>query len=244
MTVLPSVRARMHERFVINWRLPEQAVAELLPAPWLRPQLVNGYAVASWCVLDLRRITLAPLAPVVGPRSLSCAARYAVIDTRDSVDRPAVFVPVRNTDSASGAWFTTLGFSAPHRLVNVNLSGGALNVHDHEGTLFAADLAPASTLDSALFSTVDEFAALIAQGKRSYGPSRFAGQLTVLDLDKRDVKYEPYSATNLDGVVPQSWAALGGVVDSVFRTRDATYTWTYHGLVSTGSPVGASPSTQ
>lgn len=101
MSILPSVRAALAERFIFNFRLPPEALAQFLPAvPWLAPQPVNSFGVASFCVLDLRGITVAPLPTTAGLTSISCAPRYAVLDASSGVPTPAVFVTERQTSSA------------------------------------------------------------------------------------------------------------------------------------------------
>jgi hypothetical protein len=114
MSLMPAVRASLAERFIFNFRLPAEMLATYLPVPWLAPQEVQGYGVASFCILDLRGITVAPLAASIGLASISCAPRYAVLDLSSGSAAPAVFVTERQTNSAFGAWFTSLGFSAPH----------------------------------------------------------------------------------------------------------------------------------
>ena len=85
-----------------------------LPVPWLTPQEGAKVQVASICILDLHGITVAPLTTMVGLESISCAPRYAVLDASRVPASPAVFVTECQTKSRFGAWFTTLGFSAPH----------------------------------------------------------------------------------------------------------------------------------
>ena len=114
MNLIPPVRAELAERYIFNFRLPPAALAGYLPAPWLTPQTVRGWGVASFCLLDLRGITPAPFSPALcGLDSVSCAPRYAVLDGPS----PAVFVTERQTSSAFGAWFTRPGLllSAPVR---------------------------------------------------------------------------------------------------------------------------------
>jgi hypothetical protein len=118
MSLMPAVRASLAERFIFNFRLPAKALARYLPVPWLAPQEVRGYGVASFCILDLRGITVAPLTTQIGLTSISCAPRYAVLDVSREQATPAVFVTERQTNSAFGAWFTALGIlcaSSPSR---------------------------------------------------------------------------------------------------------------------------------
>jgi hypothetical protein len=78
-----------------NFRLPAKALARYLPVSWLAPQEVRGYGVASFCILDLRGITVAPLTTQIGLTSISCAPRYAVLDLSLEQETPAVFVSER-----------------------------------------------------------------------------------------------------------------------------------------------------
>ena len=126
MSLMPAVRASLAERFIFNFRLPMQMLASYLPISWLAPQEVRGYGVASFCILDLRGITVAPLTTQIGLSSISCAPRYAVLDVSQEQASPAVFVTERQTNSAFGAYFTSLGFSAPHPEVEA--------VIDHQAT--------------------------------------------------------------------------------------------------------------
>jgi hypothetical protein len=233
--VLPTVRARMLERYIVNVRVPPDVLAAELPG-CLDPQEVNGFGIVSFCLLDLRRISISPVPPVVGPRSMSCAARYAVLDEGGA---PSVFVPERQTGSRVGAWFTRRGFSAPHGLVDIELSshpdGGAeVHVRDDGMPTLDAWLRPRSSLESLAFSAIDDFAAFLAMGERSYGRSRHDGKLTVLDLHKADAGYEPQTVERIGGSFIEKWKAVGGEVDSAFRTTDARYEWKYYGLITDG----------
>ena len=95
MSLMPAVRASLAERFIFNFRLPMQMLASYLPISWLAPKEVRGYGVASFCILDLRGITVAPLTTQIGLSSISCAPRYAVLDVSHEQASPAVFVTER-----------------------------------------------------------------------------------------------------------------------------------------------------
>src|ERR1700761_740701 len=162
MSVLPAVHAALAERFIFNFRMPPQVLAKFLPVPWLKPQEVQGYAVASFCILDLRGITVVPLTTMVGLDSINCAPRYAVLDESHVPATPAVFVTERQTDSAFGAWFTTLGFSAAHPHVEAVIEHQpdrtSLRVSSPEdGLLFAATVRSTATSSSDVFASPEEF---------------------------------------------------------------------------------------
>ena len=235
MSALPSVRARLAERFIFNFRMPLEVMAKYLPAPWLEPQALHGFGVASYCLLDLRNITVAPLPPWIGLTSLSCAPRYAAVDRSGPTPRPVVFVTERQTNSAFGAWFTSRGFSAPHPHVEASIThredGRTLQVHrTPEDLQFSASVRPAPACPSPLFSSPAAFAAFIAVGVSSYGLSRHPGRLTEVDLHKEETVYEPLAVTDMRGLVIEEWLAGGAVFDSAFRTWGGGYQWTYRGL--------------
>ncbi|SRR5260221_8083635 len=232
MSIIPSVRAVLHERYVLNFRMQPERMKAFIPVPWLRPAEVGGYAVASFCLLDLRNITVAPLPALAGLSSLSCAPRYAVIDESTAAGQPAVFVTERYTNSAFGAWFTSLGFSAPHPYVGAEIAQEAsavrLSVADGGKPLFQAEVAAGTTSGSIFDAT--SFAAFIAAGVSSYGLSIHEHRLTRVDLHKDDGRYESLRVAAVSGPVVDEWLAAGAVLDSAFRTQGGKYEWTYRGL--------------
>ena len=227
---LPSVRALMEERLIFNYRLPAEHLEGLLPVPWLTPQLVDGSAVASVCVLRLSRIAAGSIPSFLGARSISTARRYGVLDGRHN-GSPAVFVTERTTNSTPGSFLTGIGFSARHEYVpaSVHRDGWSTLVTLGAGR-FHGRVAPAHQWSSSLFPALESFSTFLAEGVRSYGTSRHAGRLTVLDLSKEDSGYTPLTAQEIGGSSVQPWMEAGAVLDSAARTANSRYRWTYHGL--------------
>lgn len=234
MSFMPAVRASLADRFIFNFRMPTKKLATYLPVPWLTPQEIQGYGVASFCILDLRGITVAPLTPFAGLASISCAPRYAVLDMSLEHATPAVFVTERQTNSAFGAWFTSLGFSAPHSQVEATIEHQddqtLLRVNSPDGLIFAASVRPSAAMHSELFPSQQAFGDFIAHGVSSYGLSRHGSRLTKVDLKKDDADYTPLEVSNLEGAFADEWQRHEGVFDSAFRTGGGRYEWTYHGL--------------
>lgn len=233
--LLPAVRAELAERYIFNFRMPAHAMKRYLPAPWLMPQTINGDCIASFCLLDLRHITVAPLPCVVGLRSLSCAPRYAVSDTSGAAPTPAVFVTERLTSNAFGSWFTRLGFSChhPYILAEIVYDGDKTTIEVHRPShpfYFTATVAGAAENHSRVFPDVETFGAFIAQGVKSYGPSRYPSLLTKVELHKEDFGYEPLQVRSLHSPLIEKWQRHGAVLDSAFRTAGGRYEWTYEGL--------------
>ena len=233
--LLPAVRALLGERFIFNFRMPPHTMRRYLPTPWLTPQTVNGDCIASFCLLDLRHITAAPLPCVAGLHSISCAPRFAVLDSSGPMPEPAVFVTERLTSNAFGAWFTGLGFSCRHPYARAAIThdgaNTAIEVHRPAHPFrFCASVSRATASRSVVFPTVDAFGAFIAQGVTSYGLSRYAGRLTRVCLHKEDRGYEPLNVLSLHSPLVERWQRHGAVLDSAFRTAGGRYEWTYYGL--------------
>jgi hypothetical protein len=235
MSMLPAVHAHLAQRFILNFRMAPQQMNQFLPVDWLEPAQIDGYAIASFCLLDLRNINIAPLSSLTGLTSLSCAPRYAVIDSSSQPPQSAVFVTERYTNSAFGSWFTSLGFSAPHPHVEATIATGSndtkLLVKSQGTELFAATVRAGSVKTDSVF-TPDTFREFIAQGVTSYGISIHDGRLTKVNLYKQDDRYEPLDVVSCSGTAIDVWVAAGAVLDSAFRTVNGKYEWEYLGLTS------------
>jgi hypothetical protein len=53
---IPVIRGIMDRRILVNYRVDQDVLARLLPAPF-RPKLVSGFGVASVCVIRLQDIS-------------------------------------------------------------------------------------------------------------------------------------------------------------------------------------------
>ncbi len=234
MSLLPSVRAKLEERFIFNFRLPIHALQKYLPVKWLVPTEMSGIAVASFCLLDLRHITIAPLPTVVGLNSISCAPRYAVTDVSTGTPKSAVFVTERQTNSSFGAWFSGLGFSAPHRHVDASITREEeiirLSVKSSDQqNIFSASVRPTGATSSEIFDC-DSFKRFIAEGVSSYGLSRHGSRLTKLDLRKEDTDYHPLEVLDMSGLAIEEWLNNEALFDSAFSTSGGRYEWSYLGM--------------
>jgi len=233
--IIHTVRAELVERYIFNYRMPIDAMAAILPVSWLQPQIVNGYAVASFCALDLRHIVPAPLCPVAGPSSISSAPRYAVINMSGDEPEPAVFLTRRFTNSRIGSWITACTCIAPHphapAVIRHGVGAVEVSIKGTDSAFYGKACTDPAWSGSALFGSVGEFASLIAVGKTSYGYCNRPHHLTHIDLKKTDGIYEPLSVSDVCSPTISVWEKYGAEFDSAFRTCGGVYEWTYQGLV-------------
>jgi hypothetical protein len=88
----------VERRLLVNYRTDPGATARLVPAP-LRPQRVNGWAVAGICLIRLGQLRPLRVPAVLGLRSENAAHRIAVEwDTPDGL-ATGVYIPRRDSGS-------------------------------------------------------------------------------------------------------------------------------------------------
>ncbi|WP_211266867.1 DUF2071 domain-containing protein [Nonomuraea candida] len=109
----PRLSTVVERRLLVNYRLDPEAAARLLPGA-LRPQLVNGYAVAGICLVRLGDVRPAWAPRAVGLRSENAAHRIAVEwDGPEGVET-GVYIPRRDTASPVNAWAGGRVFPGEH----------------------------------------------------------------------------------------------------------------------------------
>jgi hypothetical protein len=243
MTIPRSVTAKLVERYIFNFRLRPDALAESLPVPWLKPQVINGWSVASFCVLSLEQVMLAPLPGALGYKTLSCAYRCGVIDHSGPTPEPSVYILDRNTDLPIIARLGTFVFADTIPLVHLQVDHVAndnveirVRYMDRQRMFSATvmDLRRPAPFSSKVFDSVAEYASFIHFGVSSYTPSIFGDELAKVDLYKEDPIYEPLNTTVDFDWLESQWRDAGLEFDCAVRATTApstqgSYRWTYRG---------------
>jgi hypothetical protein len=237
-----TIRARMVERYIFNYRIRPEELKKRLPASWLEPQVVKGYSAVSFCILWLERLTVSPIPAIVPFSTISCAYRVGVLDASAAPIEPSVYVTDRWADlpliSILGPIILMDSIPVIKAAIGHDNSGGThvqMSYTDGSG-LFSASVRPRKDglMGSEVFESVQEFADFIKGGVTSYGPSLKPGMLTKVELHKEDVSYEPLHAEiGFSELVDETWADAGMVFDSAVRAKGADYVWAYRGLWST-----------
>lgn len=233
-----SVTSRMEERYIFNFRLKPEALARQLPVRWIEPQVINGWSVVSFCILWLKKLSVAPIPPVLPFETLSCAYRIGVIDTSGREPEPSVYITDRWADLPMIARIAPFVLLDTIPLVKAALGHAGSETHVQisyqDGThLFSAELRPEHNgFRSEVFDSVDDFAAFIKNGVSSYAPSIYHGAYSKVDLDKEDASYEPLRAAIEYSELNRIWVDAGMAFDSAVRATGAKYKWTYRGLWS------------
>ena len=233
-----SVKSRMVERYIFNFRIRPEELKKKLPVPWLEPQAVNGWCAVSYCILWLEKLTLPPIPSIIPFSTISSAYRIGVIDVSGDEPEPSVYVTDRWADLPLIARIAPIVLLDTIPVIKAaigHVEGGThVQMSYVDGThLFSARTRPKTDgMGSRVFDSVDAFAKFIKDGVSSYGPSIYADRFSKVDLHKEDVGYEPLEAEMEFSELNQTWADAGLEFDSAVRAKGAVYKWTYRGLWS------------
>lgn len=235
--VAPSVYGQLVDRYLFNFRVDPKALQSRLPVRWLKPRLVKGYGVVSFCLLRLQGVTLYPLPTSLGIDSTSCAYRCAVTDVSGARPEPSVYILGRSTDVPVVSRLGTALFSGEMKLIRTTIkdAGSHADVraaHADGRRLFEAKISKAAAGTSKLFGSIEEFVAFIKGGLSSYTPSTRAGRYSRVDLAEDSNQYAAVDAAILHSELDDAWKGAGLEFDSAFHATGGLYRLKYLG--STG----------
>ena len=193
---LPVMAGVIERRLLVNYCVDADVAARLLPVP-LRPQLVDGSAVAGICLIRLGHLRPRGLPPWMGLRSENAAHRVAVEwDTPDGVES-GVYIPRRDTGAMVNAVIGGRLFPGEHHRAS-------FRVDEHENRLavaFAsrdgaarvdvrAELAE-SLEGSELFGNLDAASQFFRTGSLGFSPRDSSAHLDGLELETPAWRVEP-----------------------------------------------------
>lgn len=196
----PTMSATIARRVLINYRLDPDIVRRLLP-DGLRPQLVDGNAVAGVCLIRLSAFRPAAIRPAVGHSSRSAAHRIAVEWDDAAGRRTGVYIPRRHSSSrlaraAGGRVFpgtyapATISIRDTSDSIDARIDADDLHVH------VVGRSGPSVPLRSELFATLEESSAFFRKDPVGWSPSR-SGTLEGLRLETNAWSVEPLEVTDL-----------------------------------------------
>ena len=239
MYIPRSITAELQERLLFNFRVAPEMLATQLPVPWLKPLVINGSSVLSFCILHLRNVTIWPLpGSIIGWPTISCAYRCGVLDASDGTPKPAVWIVDRLSDlpiiPRLSPWLLcdTLPLIRPRIQDSSDLIQVEIDFPDCQ-RFFKANLKPSPNNEfrSKIFGNMNEFSSFIHNGVTSYAASIYGDALTKVDLIKEDPVYDPYTATVDFSWLDSTWRGANLELDSAVRAHGGKYQWNYRGLV-------------
>ncbi len=242
-----SVASVVRRRLLVNYRVAPDLAARLLPAP-LRPQVVNGWAVAGICLIRLERLRLSFVPAPFGVGTENAAHRVAVAWDTPAGPATGVYIPRRD----SGSLITTavggrLFPGAHHRArFRVRRSDGDLRVAFDSADGLAVDVhvRECDRLPrSALFEDLDAASAFFRKDCDGYSTARHAGRLDGLRLRAAEWRVEPVEVVHARSSFfddPLRFPAGSAVLDGALLMRDVPARWVPLPPMPVGTAAAAS----
>lgn len=235
----PSIYGRLVDRYLFNFRVNPHVLESHLPhLKWLKPRIINGSGVVSFCLLRLEGVTLWPLPSALGFDTVSCAYRCAVVDNSGKSPEPAVYVLGRNTNLLIASRFGSVLFSGAMKMIRTSIKDTPSFTDIHASyldgqDLFSARVRPARTKDtgSKLFGSLEAFVDFIKGGASSYTPSTREDRYSRVDLTEDSNHYEAIDAAVDRSWLDTAWPDAGMVFDSAYRAGGGRYRLKYLGSV-------------
>ncbi|MDN3496943.1 DUF2071 domain-containing protein [Planococcus sp. APC 4015] len=233
MTItIPRMAATIERRLLVNYRVDPAVIARLLP-DGLRPQIVDGSAVAGVCLIRLGDFRPAWFAPKVGHRSESAAHRVAVEWIGPDGRQTGVFIPRRHSASRLARVAGGRVFPGVHEHARVR---SVESDSDVSVTVDAADLqvvidahvVPSKSFESSLFADLSAASEFFRKDAVGWSPTR-AGTLEPLRLDTNAWRVEPARATRVESSFFDELPSGSAVFDHVLVMRDVPVVWSSPG---------------
>lgn len=237
---VPELAARIERRLLVNYRLDAGVAGSLLPRG-LRPQLVDGSAVAGVCLLRLGAVRPSWVRPAIGWGAENAAHRIAVEWDDASGTHSGVYIPIRH----SASWLpVALGgrvFPGVHRharftgnetddVVRVTMTAEDAQVH--------AEVVLTDVWRSSLFATLADASEFFRRGSVGWSPGRADHGLKAIALATTQWQVRPGSAIEVHSSFFAALPAGSAELDNVLVMRDVPVTWRVPGGGAPGLPVG------
>jgi len=223
----PDLAATIERRLLINYRLDPDVAQSLLPGS-LRPQLVDGSAVAGICLLRLGKLRPTWFAPPIGWGAENAAHRIAVEWDDASGTHAGVYIPERH----SASWLPVVVggrlFPGVHKHADFTGAESAERVQvtmTAADTSVQADVEITDTWTSSLFDTVADASAFFQNGAVGWSPSHDGHRLEGLQLKTTQWRVEPGKALTVDSSFFDALPAGSAVLDNVLVMRNVPITW-------------------
>jgi hypothetical protein len=225
---VPRMAATIERRLLVNYRVDPDAAATLLP-DGLRPQVVDGSAVAGVCLIRLGNFRPAWLSARVGHRSENAAHRVAVEWDGPEGLRTGVYIPRRHSASVLARVAGGRVFPGVHERATVESVESASNL---SVKFDAADLhlrvdvevVPRGLFRSTLFSDLTSASEFFRKDAVGWSPTR-SGRLEALRLDTNAWRVEPGHATRVESNFFDALPAGTAQFDHVLVMRQVPVVW-------------------
>jgi len=229
---IPALSATVERRLLINYRLDPAVARTLLPSS-LRPQLVDGSAVAGICLLRLGAMRPAAFNRAAFPAQIgwgaeNAAHRIAVEWDDAHGTHQGVYVPRRH----SASWLAVVAggriFPGVHEHARFEGSESESRIRialTSRNTSVAADVAVTGTFVSGLFPALADASKFFQAGSIGWSPTRNGLGLQGLQLTTDSWRVDAGEALEVQSSFFDALPAGSAQLDSVLVMRDVPIIW-------------------
>jgi hypothetical protein len=229
----PRMLGVVERRLLVNYRTDPRITARLLPSP-LRPQLVNGWAVAGICLIRLGRLRPPYVAAALGLRSENAAHRIAVEwDAPDGV-ATGVYIPRRDSDSLINVVIGGRLFPGQHHRARFDVHESARDVRvafssaDRTAAVRAHARTTRGWTATPLFTNLDEASGFFQRGATGYSATSDGRHLDGLELRTSAWQVEPVEIRTAHSTFfddPTRFPPGSATLDCALLMRNVPVTW-------------------
>jgi len=230
---LPTMRATIERRLLVNYRVDPELLQVLLPDPF-RPWLVGDLGVAGICLIRLGRLRPSGVPGGIGTTTENAAHRIAVEwDTSDGIRR-GVFIPRRDTSSRltqmlGGRIFPGEHHHAAFRVFENDTRCDVSFTSDDNACHVAVSVHTAAEVPSgSVFGSLADASEFFQQGSLGYSATRRGAEADGLELRCATWAIAPAAIDHLESTFfdnPACFPPGTAVPDSAFLMRDIDATW-------------------
>ena len=223
----------IERRLLVNYRVDPEVAAGLLPSP-LRPQLVNGWAVAGICLIRLGRLRPSWVPGWAGLRTENAAHRVAVEWDGVGGRQAGVYIPRRDSDSVTTVLAGGRFFPGEHHRASFDVRETARELHvafvrTDRTAHVSVDVRVSQRLrGSVLFADLREASDFFRAGSAGFSPTRDSGKLDGLEMRADRWIVEP---TEVRAVCSSYFGDVrllppgSATIDCALLMRDIPVTW-------------------
>lgn len=192
----PRLSSVVERRLLVNYRVDPTVIAGLLPAP-LRPQQVDGHAVAGICLIRLGQVRPRSVPYGPGLRSENAAHRIAVEWDGPEGLRTGVYIPRRDSGSIVNVLVGGRLFPGRHHRASFDVRETSRDLHvgytSRDGTTrVSVDVGVAERFQgSALFTDLTEASEFFRSGSVGFSTGRDGSCLDGMELDTGSWRVDP-----------------------------------------------------
>jgi hypothetical protein len=218
----------------VNYRVDPEVAASLLPSP-LRPQLVNGWAVAGICLIRLGRLRPNWAPGWAGLRTENAAHRVAVEWDGVGGRQTGVYIPRRDSDSVVTVLAGGHFFPGEHHRASFDVRETARELHvafrsTDRTAHVSVDIAVSQQLQgSVLFADLREASDFFQAGSAGFSATRDSGKLDGLEMRAARWVVEPTEVRAVRSSFfgdARLFPPGSATIDCALLMRDIPVTWT------------------